>query len=324
LGNILVVDDEQCNRELLEAILAQDGHAVRLAADGPVALVAAREDPPDLVLLDLMMPGMSGLEVCQHLKADPATATAPVIVVTMLGECQVKAVSLALGADDFLAKPLRLTDVLTRVTAMLRVRGIRHDLDRTFAYMHELQVSRRVRGRGGRVSGEAGAPPHIPTACQVLLVEDDPLARQFYGDLLTEHGFRVTQAAGGEAALGLAAQGPFDVVVLDLVMPGTSGLDILARLREMEPDRPVLMRTGYVTSQNAIAALRLGAFDLLVKGLDPALVVLAVHRALRYRRELVARERELSGLRERMQAGEEPPGARQPAIPRSMIALEGG
>lgn len=304
MASILVVDDEPCNRELLEAILAQDGHALRLAADGPAALVAAREDPPDLVLLDLMMPGMGGLEVCQHLKEDPATATIPVIVVTALGQLRAKEVALTLGADDFVTKPLHPADVLARVAAMLRVRRIRHDLDRTLAYLHELEVTRQgYRGEALALGGSDALPP-APTPRLVLLVDDDPLARQFYQDLLTEHGFQVTLAVDGEEALALAAQVSFDVVVLDIVMPGMSGLEVLARLREAEPDRPVLMLTGYVTSQNAIAALKLGAFDFLVKGLDPALVVLAVHRALRHRRELLARDAELSALRARIRAGE--------------------
>lgn len=285
MATILVVDDEQINRELMEAILTQGGHAVRLAADGPAALQAVSEAPPDLVLLDLMMPGMSGLDVCKQLKGSPATAAIPIIVVTALAHLRAKEAALALGADDFVTKPLQAADVLARVTAMLRIGRIPHDLDRTLAYLHELDVTRRAICEEPLALADAGALPMAPTPRRVLFVDDDALVRQFYGELLAEHGLQVTLAADGQEALTRAAETAFDVVILDIVMPGMSGLEVLARLRESEPDRPVLMLTGYVTSQNAIAALKLGAFDFLVKGLDPALVILAVHRALRYRRE---------------------------------------
>ncbi len=284
MATILVVDDEQGNRELLEAILEQAGLAVRLAANGPEALAAVGEAPPDLVLLDLMMPGMSGLDVCKHLKGNVATAAIPVIVVTALADLRAKETALALGADDFVTKPFQAADVLARVTAMLRIRHIAHDLDRTLAYLFELDVTRQA-ARREHVATTGPDGPLTPTPRKVLFVDDDALVRQFYGELLAEHGLQVTLAADGQEALARAAETTFDVVILDIVMPGMSGLEVLARLREADPDRPVLMLTGYVTAQNAIAALKLGAFDFLVKGLDPALVVLAIHRALRYRRE---------------------------------------
>ena len=87
---VLVVDDEAGNRELREAILTEDGYLVEQAENGPQALARAPAAPPDLMLLDLLMPGMNGFEVCQRLKHDPATASVPVIVVTALGQIRSK------------------------------------------------------------------------------------------------------------------------------------------------------------------------------------------------------------------------------------------
>jgi len=314
MASILAVDDEEGNRELFEAILAPRGHTVRLAEDGPGALAAVREQPPDLIFLDLMMAGVSGLEICQQLKADPATARIPVIVVTALADLSTKEAALTVGADDFVTKPLSPSDVLARVDAMLRVRLVDHDLDRTLAYLHELGVARQAGSRADAAPHAADPPSAAPTPRLVLLVDDEALARKLYEDLLTEHGFQVTAAASGEEALALAAKVTFDVVVLDIVMPGMSGLEVLARLRETQPDCPVLMLTGYVTSQNAIAALKLGAFDFLVKGLDSALVVLAIHRALRHRRELQARDAAVSALQARLEAQADEEGGSSAAV----------
>lgn len=300
---ILVVDDEATNRDLLEAILTQDGYKVGLAEDGPQALARVAASPPDLILLDLIMPGMSGLEVCQALKQEPRTAEIPVIVVTALGQVSAKEAALTRGADDFVTKPVRADDLRARAAAMLKVRRIRQELDRTLAYLHELEVARRSRRQetlSHIVARGSDRPPEVPTPMPILLVDDDALTRQFYRDLLTEHGFQVREAASGEEGLRLAERQAFDAAVLDIVMPGMSGLELLEHLRRRDPELPVIMLTAHVTSQNAIAALKLGAFDFLVKGLDHTLVVLAIHRAIRHRREVLARREEIDRLRQRV------------------------
>jgi DNA-binding response OmpR family regulator len=300
---ILVVDDEAINRELFEAILTQEGFAVEEAADGPAALAQATAFPPDLILLDILMPGMSGLEVCEQLKQAPATAEVPIIVVTAVGQMATKEAALTSGADDFLTKPVRPDDLRARVAAMLKVRRIRQDLDRTLAYLHELEAARHVQRHAalaqlmGDVRLEASSPL---TPMPVLLVDDEALTREFYGDLLAEHGFRVFAASSGAQGLELAQQYPLEAAVLDIMMPGMSGLEVLERLRNQDPDLPVIMLTARPTSQNAIAALKLGALDFIVKGLDHSLVVLAVHRAIRHRREVLQKKEEIERLQARI------------------------
>jgi two-component system cell cycle response regulator len=276
--------------------------------DGPQALAAITAAPPDLGLLDLMMPGMTGLEVCSRLRGNPETAAIPVIVVTAMGQVATKEAALTTGADDFVAKPVRADDLRTRVAAMLKVRRFRAELDRTLAYVHELEAMRHARRREAleSLAGTIAAPTAASAiAMRVLLVEDETLTREFYGDLLVEHGFQVYTAENGTDGLALAERHQLDTVVLDIVMPGMSGLEVLERLRRLDPDLPVIMLTGHVSSQNAIAALKLGAFDFIVKGLDHNLVVLAVHRAIRQRRERAKQKEEVEGLRARLAQTEE-------------------
>ncbi|HYL81206.1 MAG TPA: response regulator, partial [Candidatus Acidoferrum sp.] len=272
---ILVVDDEAASREVLEAILTQAGFDVAQVADGSAALASVAEAPPDLILLDIRMPGMSGLEVCRRLKYDPATGAIPIIVVTALGEMTVKEDALRSGADDFLAKPVRADDLQARVSAMLKVRRFRAEMDRTLAYLHELEAIRYAQRRTSLTQLFAWAGPEradLP-ALPVLLVDDEALTRDFYGDLLGEHGFQIFAVGSGAEALKVAQQVPLEAVILDIVMPGMSGLEVLDRLHQLDPDLPVIMLTGYPTSQNALAALKLGAFDFIAKGFDHNLIV---------------------------------------------------
>jgi DNA-binding response OmpR family regulator len=308
---ILVVDDEAINRELLEAILVGEGYAVAQAPDGPTALAMARATPPDLILLDLLMPGMQGLEVCQRLMQEPSTDQIPVIVVTAVGEIAAKEAALTGGVDDFVTKPIEPDDLRARVRAMLSVRRIRQELDRTLAYLHELETTRREQRRASLAGATAKSPaqPERERNIAVLLVDDEPLSREFYMDLLTEHGFTVLSAASGPEGLRLASERSIEAVLLDIVMPGMSGLEVLQTMQARDPDLPVIMLTSHPTSQNAIAALKLGAQDFIIKGLDHSLVAMSVHRAVRHRRETLDRRAEI----ERLQATVRELEARQAA-----------
>ncbi len=119
-SKILIVDDEPDILELLNYSLTRDGYDVATAADGQAALAAARRVVPDLVLLDLMLPGMDGLEVCRRLRADGAAAGAAIIMVSAKGEESDVVLGLGLGADDYIAKPFKPNELLARVRAVLR------------------------------------------------------------------------------------------------------------------------------------------------------------------------------------------------------------
>ncbi|MEO1009127.1 MAG: response regulator [Planctomycetota bacterium] len=129
-GRVLVVDDNAQNAELLEAYLDDLGVEVSIAADGEAALRMVAEHTPDLVLLDIMMPRMSGYQACERLKGDPATRDIPVIMVTALGEVGDVEKAVESGADDFLTKPVNKLELLTRVRSLLRVRRLQVDLEK--------------------------------------------------------------------------------------------------------------------------------------------------------------------------------------------------
>jgi adenylate cyclase len=123
-ARILVVDDTAVNLKLLADLLGAKGYAVLTAASGAEALGKIAAQPPDLVLLDVMMPGMSGYEVCRKLREDPATAMLPVVMVTALDPAQERVKGIDAGADDFLTKPIHQAELLARVRSLLRVKSL--------------------------------------------------------------------------------------------------------------------------------------------------------------------------------------------------------
>ena len=117
---IIVVEDEADIREVIEHNLCREGYAVRATSDGEDGLHLAQTTAPDLVLLDLMLPGLDGVEVCRRLKADPLTHSIPVIMVTAKGEESDIVLGLGVGADDYVTKPFSPRELLARVKAVLR------------------------------------------------------------------------------------------------------------------------------------------------------------------------------------------------------------
>ncbi len=136
---VLVVDDNQPNRELLAAYLEDVDCRVVPASDGLEALKIIARNPPDLVLLDVMMPRMSGFEVCKKIKNDPKTADIPVIMVTALNEFGDIERGLDCGTDDFLSKPVNKLELLARVRTMLKLKHLTDKLDRTLTYLREIE-----------------------------------------------------------------------------------------------------------------------------------------------------------------------------------------
>jgi CheY-like chemotaxis protein len=287
-ARILVVDDESQNLELMEAILQDAGYEVFLAAGGEEALALAHEKRPDIIILDLMMPGLSGFEVCARVKMDPQTGGIPVLFVTALNQIADKERALAVGGDDFLTKPVQYAELLARVEALLKVRHLNRDLDRALAYLQELEMARHA--PQVQEGGQGSRPPI--GAPVILVVDDEPLVRQMFCDMLQGAGYITHAAENGPQAVDIARKETIDVVLLDIMMPGMSGLDVLAKLGELTPNSPVIIATASPTSDNAIAALRLGAFDFIVKGFKSEVMLSTVARAVE-RRRLMVRDRAL-------------------------------
>ena len=129
-GRILVVDDQRTNVELMADLLRQRGHQVRTALDGEQALEIVRSEPLDLVVSDIMMPGIDGYELCRRLRADVRTALLPVVLVTSLDPQAERVTGIEAGADDFLSKPVNWTELFARVRSLLRVKSLQDEVRR--------------------------------------------------------------------------------------------------------------------------------------------------------------------------------------------------
>src|SRR5213594_5277799 len=145
---ILVVDDVPVNVKLLADLLAVKGYAVVTAAGGAEALTKIDKEQPALVLLDVMMPGMSGYDVCRKIRQNPATSMLPVIMVTALDPTQERVKGIDAGADDFLTKPINQPELLARVRSLLRIKALHDqltDLNRSLEHRVQEQVTQLER-----------------------------------------------------------------------------------------------------------------------------------------------------------------------------------
>ena len=138
-STILIVDDNQQNVELLQAFLESLPVRIVTAFDGVDALEKVQQYNPDLLLLDIMMPRMSGFQVCRKLKADPKTKDIQVLMVTALNELGDIEQATECGTDDFVSKPVNKFELLTRVKSLLRVRHLKSELERALTYLNEIE-----------------------------------------------------------------------------------------------------------------------------------------------------------------------------------------
>jgi DNA-binding response OmpR family regulator len=139
MPRILIADDNAPNADLLEAHLDGTGYETKIVANGEETLAAARSWKPDLILLDVMMPKLSGFEVCRRLRADPATRDTAVLMVTALDQANDIEMAVESGTDDFITKPINKTELVLRVRAMLESRGKPNELERALAYIGRVQ-----------------------------------------------------------------------------------------------------------------------------------------------------------------------------------------
>jgi two-component system alkaline phosphatase synthesis response regulator PhoP len=138
-SKILIADDNEQNCELLEAYLADGEFEIAMAFDGQETIDRVGSFQPDIILLDIMMPRMSGYEVCKKLKSDAATAGIPILMVTALNEMGDIEKAVAAGCDDFLTKPVNRLELTTRVRSLLRVRHLTNERDRLLEYLKEVE-----------------------------------------------------------------------------------------------------------------------------------------------------------------------------------------
>ena len=228
-ARILVVDDVDVNVRLLEAKLTIEYYDVLTCNDGLSALAIAAEHQPDLILLDVMMPGMDGFETCRRLKAQAETRHIPVVLVTALDGREDRIKGLEAGADDFLTKPIDDVILFARVKSLTRLKHVMDELREREESGRRLGVdsdnAARLRSEGGRV----------------LIVDDDQRqAEKIAQELGGEH--RITIETDPEAAL-VAAKGALDLIIVNVAAASFDGLRIVAQAKSGDARRaPILVR----------------------------------------------------------------------------------
>ncbi len=256
-ARILVVDDIEANVRLLEAKLSAEYYEVLIAYDGPTALAIAAKEKPDIVLLDVMMPGMDGFQVCRRLKDDPETRHVPVVLVTALDGRADRIAGLEAGADEFLTKPIDDVMLFARVRSLTRLKMVIDELRDREASGRRMGV---IAGAASRLGGSGG---------RVLIVDDhERQAQRVASELAIEH--RPIIESDPEKAL-MTAKGPVDLVIVNAAARSFDGLRFTAQLRSDEATRhlPVLAIVDFDERQRLVKALEIGVNDILTKPIDP-------------------------------------------------------
>ncbi|MED5548976.1 MAG: PleD family two-component system response regulator [Pseudomonadota bacterium] len=270
-ARILVVDDQAANVRLLEARLQAEYFDVCTATNGYEAIEAARLEQPDLILLDVMMPGMDGYETCERLKADNSTRHIPVVMVTALDQREDRIRGLEAGADDFLTKPIDDVALFARVRSLLRLKAVLDELRyrETSSAIAELQAD------------FAEDPAGISTA---IIVSADPRAGARYASALPEQ-VRAQVLRDPVEALAEMRKG-IDLLIVDLTHPEFDGLRLCARVRSDTATRPlpILTVVSPDDTAQAVRALDLGVNDIIYRPVDAGELNARVRTQLRRKR----------------------------------------
>jgi two-component system cell cycle response regulator len=271
-ARILVVDDIEANVRLLQAKLEAEYYEVLTAPDGPTALAVAASEKPDIVLLDVMMPGMDGFAVCRRLKDDAETRHIPVVLLTALDGRADRVAGLEAGADDFLTKPIDDVMLFARVRSLTRLKAVIDELREREASGRRMGV---IAGVASRLGGTGG---------RILIVDDhERQAQRVCSELSIEH--RPVVESTPENAL-LAARGPVDLIIVNAAAKGFDGLRFAAQVRSDEATRslPILAIVDFDERARLVKALEIGVNDVLPRPIDPQELAARVKTQIRRKR----------------------------------------
>ena len=218
-ARVLVVDDIPVNVRLLEAKLAAEYYDVITANSGAEALEIINSEPPDIVLLDVMMPEMDGFEVCRRIKTDPATALLPVIMVTAFNEQTDWVAGLEAGADDFLTKPVRDLALFARMRSLLRVKMLMDELRLREESSRQMNTLRDVEKRDELLNGQ-----------KVLFLGEEPNEGSVITSIFDDTS-RVDMLSDASEALVMAQTGGYDTLFVSLSLIEGDPLRLCSQLR---------------------------------------------------------------------------------------------
>ena len=270
-ARILVVDDIHANARLLEARLEAEYYEVAVATNGAEALSICARGACDIVLLDVMMPGIDGFEVCRRLKADPRTHHIPVVIVSALDRRADRIEGLRAGADDFLTKPVDDLALLTRVRSLVRFKQTGDDL--------------RLRAESGDVDAKVRPEDLDAGRGRVVVVDGNALSyERIVGALAPESDVEVVTRP--QEALLRIAEGGGDLVVISLALDGFDALRLCSQLRAIDATRslPLLLVATEGEQATVMRGLDLGVNDYLMRPLDPSELQARVRTQIRRKR----------------------------------------
>ena len=273
-ARVLVVDDILSNVKLLEAKLTAEYFEVITAFNGLECLSKMEQTIPDIVLLDVMMPGMDGFEVCRRIKAHPKTAHVPVVMVTALDQPSDRVAGLDAGADDFLTKPVDDAALFARVRSLVRLKMMTDELR-----------MRESTGQGMGLIDPAETFTEHHQSGRILVIEDRAESvAWFSGALSSNH--QVASVDTFEEALVRVKGGDFDLIVVSLGMRGFDGLRLCSQLRSLPEGRhvPILVVVSDGDRRKLTQALEMGVNDYLTRPVDKNELVARVRTQLRKKR----------------------------------------
>ncbi len=273
-ARVLVVDDILPNVKLLEAKLTSEYFDVLCATSGVEALEILKREHPDIVLLDVMMPGMNGFEVCTRIKEDRATMHIPVVMVTALDQPSDRVAGLEAGADDFLTKPVKDVALFARVRSLVRLKVM----------MDEFRNREATDVSLGNLN-EAEDITFDPADTHILLIDDQPRgSERMMGHL--EGLAQVTHSLGGEDEAERAREKNYDLVIVSLNMQTTDGLRICSKLRSYDETRhvPILVLVEEDDTRLLVRALEMGVNDYLITPPDKLEMLARVRTQLKRKR----------------------------------------
>lgn len=258
-ARILVVDDIPANVKLLEARLLAEYFDVVTADDGFKALAICDTEQVDIILLDIMMPGMDGFEVCEKLKANPRTSHIPVVMVTALDQPTDRVRGLKAGADDFLTKPVNDLQLISRVKSLVRLKAMSDELRIRAETASNIGMEDILRDEG-----------RIEEPGQVLLVDARASSHERIIKALKPIA-SVVAISDPQAAIFEAAESPFELVIVNANFDDYDPLRLCSQLRSLERTRflPLLLITEQGSDEMTVRALELGVNDYIVRPVDP-------------------------------------------------------
>ncbi|NMM44246.1 PleD family two-component system response regulator [Rhodospirillaceae bacterium KN72] len=275
-ARVLVVDDLLPNVKLLEAKLTSEYFEVITARDGMTGLEMAKHDQPDIILLDVMMPGMDGFEVCERLKRDPDTMHIPVIMVTALSDSSDRVRGLEAGADDFLTKPVNDAALFARVRSLVRLKML----------MDEWRMREQTSGQLGVMRENRSILNVDATHAHALVVEDSPVDAQKIVDSLDRDADTADIATSVDEAHERLAFTQYELVIINLRLAAGDALRLCSHIRAAESTRhtPLLLTVEEDDTNRLTKALDIGINDYLIKPIDKQELLARVRTQIRRQR----------------------------------------